>query len=56
MLGVSIRDSAPSAKAAHLSARRGRGIAIAQLLLAVIYAVLFLCALAAPIFVPLLIG
>jgi hypothetical protein len=56
MLGLSIRDSAPSAKAGHLSDGRARGVAIAQLLLALICTVMFLCALAAPIFVPLLIG
>ncbi len=56
MLRPSICDSAPSAKAREPAAKHARGSAIAWCLLALIGAAMFFCVLAAPLFVPLLIG
>jgi hypothetical protein len=53
MLRSSIRDSASSAKAGHLAARRVRGAAIARQPLTQICAAMFFCALTTPFFAPL---
>jgi hypothetical protein len=55
MRGPSIGDFASSAKADPFPALRERRSVVAQRLLALIGVVMFFCALAAPVFVPLLI-
>jgi hypothetical protein len=55
MVRASIRDFAPSASASRASGRKMSCLAIARPLLTLICAVMFFCALAAPLFVPLLI-